>query len=165
MQGESLAACHFFLCRQSYGQSDHMIPCSYNMQAATSNALSTAELLRKQAGHQTIPKPSTRLVPAYLIASAYKESAQNAQTRSGGKYEPKDSVEFSIDTESDTSEFNFGQTNAGADVDFSSGWLGFSTDSGFESTTIFETGGDASSVKIKLLFDKVEAVPILPGQW
>lgn len=135
------------------------------MQAAIGNVLSTAELLRKQAGDQSIPKPSTHLVPAYS-APAYKKFVQSAQSRSGGKYEPTHYVEFSIDTNTDTSKFNFGQTSAGANVGFSYGWLGFSAGgSGSESTTTFQTGSDASSVRIKLLFDQVEAITLNPGAW
>lgn len=135
------------------------------MPAAIGNVLSTAELLRKQSSNQPIPKPSTHLVPTY-DAKGYKKFIQEAQTMSGGKDDAADSVEFSIDTKDETSKFNFGQTSAGANVGFSYGWLGFSAGgSSSESTSTLETGSDASSVRIKLKFDTIQAITMTPGAW
>ncbi|GJC83472.1 hypothetical protein ColLi_06310 [Colletotrichum liriopes] len=129
----------------------------YNMPAAMRNMMSPQELVRNQQMGKGIPKPSTHLVPVYT-ALRYKKFIHDVQARLGGHYEPANSIEFVIDTKDDISKYNFGQTTVGVNTDFNyGGWFGFNALGNLsESSSTLDASSDASSVKIKLLYDKTE---------
>lgn len=140
--------------------------CSYNMHGAVGNVPTPAELLRQFNSGDKPQPPSFQRIPAY-DAPAYKAFVQDAQRKaSGGNYDPTDSITFTIDETTDTSSFKFGQTQVGANVGVSTGWFSFNVGgSHSESSSTLETGGESSSVSVKILFDKIQKIDIKPGSW
>ncbi|KAK7921660.1 hypothetical protein PG985_009682 [Apiospora marii] len=92
---------------------------------------------------------------------------QDALTKSGGTYEPIDSIEFSVDTNDETSNYDFGQTTVDGKAGFTyGGWFSFGAGGNYSDTSSrLETGSDTTQIKFKILFDKMETISITPGSW
>ncbi|KAK8065120.1 hypothetical protein PG997_011867 [Apiospora hydei] len=138
----------------------HSCP-GYNMQAGVGNNL--------QSEGQPIPESPFPRVALYS-APHYRAFVQGAQRQAAvGTYNPDDLVEFTVNPSDDPSKFHFGQTTATGEVGFGySSWLALNTggsNSSSSSSTLGITGEDASSVKIKMTFDKLEKIPITLGSW
>ena len=139
---------------------------SFNFHAASGNVLSDAELLQKLQLGETVPDPPFMRRPAYH-APSYRLAVQAAMKKARGDYEPENSVEFMIDMNRNTSDFNFGQTSAGGSVGFSyGGWFSFnaSANHSSESSTL-QTGSESESVRVRITYDTIQAITINPGAW
>ncbi|KXJ86957.1 hypothetical protein Micbo1qcDRAFT_208734 [Microdochium bolleyi] len=122
----------------------------------------TTEVLRAQAENERMPTPAYRLVPLYTVPS-YEHFARDYQKNSGSQ--PNDAIEFSINIGDDPSKFSFGQTSTTAARD-GPAWLGFrAPGEDSERLTMCDLGGDASAVRVKMLFDKIQLIEIRRGNW
>ncbi|RSL44901.1 hypothetical protein CEP53_011018 [Fusarium sp. AF-6] len=138
----------------------------YNMHAAAGNVLTSAELILKQQKGEKVPPPSYYRVPLY-DAPNYKRFVQAAMKQSSSSdYNPSQSIQVTIDTGKNTSDYNFGQTKGGASVGASIGWFSFSAGGNHsEESSTLQTGSEASQVSIKVTYDSLEAVTITTGKW
>ncbi|RTE80740.1 hypothetical protein BHE90_004788 [Fusarium euwallaceae] len=138
----------------------------YNMNAATGNPLTSTELIRIQKNGERVPPPSSERVPLY-DSPDYERFVQRAMEKSSrSNYNPSQSIQFTIDTQKDTSHYNFGQTRGADSVGASTGWFSFSTggDRSRESSTL-QTGSETPQVSIKVTYDDLEVVTITTGKW
>lgn len=130
------------------------------------NVLSPAEVLRLYNSNKPVPEPAFQRLPAYN-APNYKTAVQTAQTKSGNKYDPAASVEFTIDSGKSTSDFKFGQTTGGANIGVSwGGWFSFNAGGSHSSSSeTLDTSDESTSVNVKITFDNIQIVNITPGSW
>lgn len=137
------------------------------MDAAVGKLSSPRELLNCFNNKVPCPTPKAFKVPLYS-ADRYKAFVQEAQAgvKIGAKYDPADGTSFQIDTAESTSDFQFGQTSVSATVS-PGGWFSFwSASAGQETTSsTLRTGSAASSVSIKITYDKIEIIDVTPGLW
>jgi hypothetical protein len=138
------------------------------MDVAAGQLSSPAELLNCYNSGVPCPKPPPSKLPAYS-AERYKAFVQASLYPAGSTYKdhkPLDGTSFKIDTSEDTSNFKFGQTTMGASAR-TNGWFSFYSASAGKSTTTtnLRTGSAASSVDVKIFYDKLEAITIAPGSW
>ncbi|KAK4163792.1 hypothetical protein QBC43DRAFT_354274 [Cladorrhinum sp. PSN259] len=138
----------------------------FNMQCAIGNVLSPQELIRRLNNNEEIPKPTIQRLPLYQ-APGYKDFVEAAERKTGSTYEPANSIEFSIDTSKNTSDYDFGHTSGSAGV--TAGWAPwFFFSSGASSSTTntnINTGSESQSVKVKMTYDEMRIVPITLGDW
>ncbi|TPX18943.1 uncharacterized protein E0L32_011336 [Thyridium curvatum] len=138
-----------------------------NMHGAFGNILSPAELVRKANAGEKVPPPDFQRIPAFN-APKYKAAVQAAMRKATGDYTPENSVSFTIDTGKNTSDFDFGQTSGSASVSASTfcGWFSFNASASHsEESTRLETGSDSTNVSVKITYDTIELVDIVPGSW
>ncbi|RSL66499.1 hypothetical protein CEP54_003658 [Fusarium duplospermum] len=138
----------------------------HNMRAAAGSLLTSEELIRNQQNGERVRPPSYERVPLYESPD-YERFVQRAMGKSSrSNYNPSQSIRFTIDTQKDTSHYNFGQTRAVDSVGASTGWFSFSTggDRSRESSTL-ETGSETAQVSIKVTYDDLQVVTINTGNW
>ncbi|RSL70395.1 hypothetical protein CEP51_012201 [Fusarium floridanum] len=138
----------------------------YNMRAAAGNLLTSAELIRNQQDRDRVRPPSYERVPLY-DSPDYGTFVQRAiEKSSSSNYNPSQSIQFTIDTRKDTSDYSFGQTRGVDSVGASTGWFSFRTggDRSRESSTL-QTGSETPQVSIKVTYDDLEVVTITTGKW
>ncbi|KAM7210391.1 hypothetical protein V8F06_014222 [Rhypophila decipiens] len=137
----------------------------FNMHCALGNILSPQELIRKLNNGEKVPPPTFQRLPLYQ-APAYKDAVQDMERKIGTDYKPNNSVSFTIDTNKSTSDFNFGQTTAGASVGVSYGWFSFNAGgSSSESKSVITSASESENVSVKITYDKFQVVPITLGDW
>jgi len=98
--------------------------------------------------------------PRYI--SFIKEAQVKAPSSDPG---PQLSANFSVNTGESASSFDFGQSTTGAAAR-GNWWFSFKASG--ERTTESSTSNTevaASTTLIKITYDKIEAVPIIPGKW
>lgn len=140
------------------------------MKAAAGSSTSLTKLLlctRETPEKAAVDCPAFEdyYVPMYN-APDYKDFVKDAQSHSDDKYNPLNSVSFSVDTSKSTSEYKFGQTSVGANAR-GTGWFSFFSASGQRTTesSQFSTNAAASSVSIKITYDDMRQIAITPGKW
>ncbi|KAI9898026.1 hypothetical protein N3K66_006386 [Trichothecium roseum] len=136
----------------------------FNMPVAAGSPLSSSEILHKLQSGETIPPPDSYHLPLYH-SPTYKGFVQEAMNKGGSSdYNPSNSIDVEIDTSKNTSDYNFGQTEG--EPSGGIGWLAFnlSGDASTESSTL-QTGSESSEVSVKITYDNLQAVDIIPGNW
>ncbi|KAM7217518.1 hypothetical protein V8F06_007149 [Rhypophila decipiens] len=131
----------------------------FNMHCAIGNVLSPQELIRALNNGETVPKPTFQRLPLYQSAE-YKAAVEAMERKIGTSFKPANSVPFTVDYRKDTSEYNFGQTTAGASLGVSwAGWFSFNAGGSFsESKSIITTTHETENVSVKI-------IPIKLGDW
>ena len=119
----------------------------------------------KEAAAKDCPPTKDFYVP-YYNAPDYREFVREAQLPHSGPPGPRDGVTFAVDSSRSTSQYDFGQTSIGASAS-PGGWFSPWSVSGQHTTKseTFSSTAAASSISVKLTWDKIEAITVTPGQW
>ena len=136
------------------------------MRGVLGDILSPQELIRLFKKETPAPTPLFQRLPAYT-ATSYKQAVQAAERKIGTTYKPENSMGFKIDTGKNTSDFNFGQTNASASASVTyAPWFSFTASASHssESRTV-ETGSESESVNVTITYDTFQIIPITLGSW
>ncbi|KAM7183141.1 hypothetical protein V8F33_013771 [Rhypophila sp. PSN 637] len=122
----------------------------FNMHCAVGNVLSPQELIRALNNGEKVPKPTFQRLRLYQSAE-YKAAVEAMERKIGTSFKPSNSVSFTVDYRKDTSEYNFGQTTAGASLGVSwAGWFSFNAGGSFsESKSIITTAHETENVSVK----------------
>ncbi|RBR23745.1 uncharacterized protein FIESC28_03450 [Fusarium coffeatum] len=129
----------------------------YNMKAASGGNLSNVELLNKERSGESIPDPLTSRVPLYQSPECEAFVKDAVTEAASGDYSSHNRIEVDIDTDKDTSDYNFGQPDD-ASVNAGTPWFSFG-----DST--LDTGSESSEVEVVVTYNDIRAVTVQPGQW
>lgn len=129
----------------------------YNMKAASGGNLSNVELLNKECSGESIPDPLTFRVPLYNSPECETFVKDALTEAASGDYSSAQRTEVGIDSDKDTSDYNFGQPD---DASRNGGTPWFS----FGDSTL-DTGSESSEVEVVVIYNDIRAVPIHPGNW
>lgn len=138
----------------------------FNMKAAIGSPLSSEQIMLKQQKGEPIPVPPSQRLPLYQ-AEHYETFVKGAETKIGTKYVPENSFELNIDTSQTRNSFDFSQFQGSAGFTVPIGpWfaVGANASHSQESSRV-DTGTDASSVKVKVTYDKIQQIPVHSGNW
>ncbi|KAF4974303.1 hypothetical protein FZEAL_8777 [Fusarium zealandicum] len=139
----------------------------YNMRGAFGNVLTAAELTRAYQSGENVPAPDYAYIPLYQ-APDYTQFVQDAMSNAAsGDYNPSYSIDVNIDTSMSTSDYDFGQTDGGANSTVNvGGWFSFSAaGSQPDEFSVLETESESSDVSIKITYDDIKAINIYLGPW
>lgn len=136
------------------------------MRGAIGSPLSSEQILLKQQKGEQIPTPPFQRLPLYE-AENYETFVKGAETKIGTKYVPENSFELNIDTSENRDSFDFSQFQGSAGITVPIGpWFAVGTNaSRLEERTRVETGSDASSIKVKVTYDKIQQIKVRSGAW
>ena len=139
------------------------------MEAAAGGIPSAAELKRlQQASGEDAPKPAVYYVPQYTGLDEYKNFVLAAETKATSTtWKAAQSHELKIDKNKNLDDYKFGQTTGGGSVGVSCGpWFAFNADASHsETSTDSSSQVETEDVSVKILWDDMRSVAIVPGQW
>jgi len=127
------------------------------MKAASGGNLSNVELLNKEHSGESISDPLTFRVPLYHSPECETFVKDALTEAASGDYSSAQRTEVGIDSDKDTSDYNFGQPDD-ASIDSGTPWFSFGD-------SPLDTGSESSEVEVVITYNDIRAVTIQPGNW
>ncbi|KAK3315987.1 hypothetical protein B0H66DRAFT_624802 [Apodospora peruviana] len=131
----------------------------FNMKVAYGQPSNPSELKNEMKNSGApIPKPTTATFAPVYSAPGYKAFVQAAEDRIDGQFNPADLSSFTVETSGQDGQI---------EINHSGPWLGTKTYSFHESAPLNppDDDDDIAATRIKVIYDKIETIPIHRGSW
>ncbi|KAK3326191.1 hypothetical protein B0H66DRAFT_600326 [Apodospora peruviana] len=131
----------------------------FNMKVAYGQPSNASELKNQMKNSGApIPKPTTATFDPVYSAPGYKAFVQAAEHRINGKFNPANLSSFTVETNGQDGQI---------EINHPGPWFGTKTDSFHEPTPLNppddDDDDDIAATRIKVIYDKIETIPIRRG--